>query len=143
MTKFRPTTKEDEELLKEFIASDPEHSMTSSPSFWLPPENEHKGAKYLTVIDDEGTLAYLVLENCLRIHVQFAPPSEVERTRVGLAEALAQIQKWARPQYKEIIFESVSAGLVFFVRKFGFRRSKNEVVCRLQEQPCESAQKLS
>lgn len=131
ITKFRPTTENDRELLAKYISSDPEHSATTPVSFWLPPSDPHKGAKYLAVEDENGTLAYLVLENCLRIHVQFAPPEEIERTRAGLASALPQIQHWARDQYKEIIFESISAPLIWFLRKFGFRKSKNEIKCRL------------
>jgi hypothetical protein len=141
VTKFRPTTQSDRELLEKYIAADEEHSKTSSVSFWLPPETEHKGVKYLAVEDEKGTIGFLVLENCLRIHAQFAPPDQTERTRAATADVMTQIKHWARPQYKEIVFESVSLGLIWFLRKFGFRRSKNEIVCRLQEQKCESAQK--
>lgn len=131
MTKFRPTTANDEALLKEYLAADPEHSQTSTPSFWLPPAIEHKGAKYLAVEDEKGVIGFLVLENVVRIHAQFAPPDQIDRTRAATANVMTQIQKWARPQYREIIFQSISPGLIWFLRKFGFRRSKNEVVCQL------------
>lgn len=134
MTKFRPTREDDRTILESFIALDEEHSQTSTSDFWLPPKIEHKGAKYLAVEDENGVIGFLVLENVLRIHSQFAPASEILRTRPAVASTLTQIQKWAASQYREVIFESVSSGLVWFVRKFGFRRSKNEVVCRLQEQ---------
>jgi hypothetical protein len=131
VTKFRPTTEKDAVLVADFLAADEEHSKTSTSSFWLPPQSEHKGVKYLTVEDSEGVIGFLVLENTLRIHAQFAPPDQVNRTRLALADVMTQIQHWARPQYKQIIFESVSLGLIWFLRKFGFRRSKNEIVCPL------------
>jgi hypothetical protein len=133
VVKLRHTTAADEELLAVFLAADPEHSQSSTVSFWLPPKIEHKGVKYLAVEDDKGVIGFLVLENCVRIHAQFAPPEEIDRTRTALTDVMTQIQKWARPQYRELIFESISAPLIWFLRKFGFRRSKNEIICRLQE----------
>lgn len=134
MAKLRHHKEFDDVLLEKWWAADDEHSQTTNLDFWLPPSDpakQHKGTKYLAVEDEHGTIAYLVFENCLRIHVQFAPPSEIDRTRIALAETLTQIQKWARDQYKEIIFESKSRPLVFFLRKFGFRKSENEIVCKL------------
>lgn len=131
MTKFRTTTENDKELLEKYLAADPEHGMTSTTNFWLPPTDPHKGTKYLAVEDEVGVIGFLVLENVLRIHAQFAPTYEVRRTRVALADVMMQIQKWARPQYKQIIFQSVSTPLIWFLRKFGFRRSKDEIVCSL------------
>jgi hypothetical protein len=134
VTKFRPTEEKDREILEKNIASDKEHSKTSSVSFWLPPSDtktQHKGVKYLAVEDKDGVIGHLVLENCVRIHAQFLPSDQIDRTRVATAEVMTQIQHWAKDLYKEIIFESESPGLIWFLRKFGFRRSKNEIKCRL------------
>lgn len=134
MLKFRPIRQNDADLIEKWIANDDEHSKTSDLSFWLPPKDanlKHKGTDYLAVEDEFGTIAYLKMENILRIHCQFAPESEIERTRKATAEFLTKIKQEARSQYAQLIFESVSGGLVWFLRKFGFRRSKNEIVCDL------------
>lgn len=131
MIKIRGHNSNDAFLLEKWLASDPEHSKTSDLSRWIPPAVPHKGVKYLAVEDDIGVVGYLVLENVLRIHVQFAPESETDRIRVAMEEFMPRIKAASSAEYKEIIFESVSAGLVWFLRKFGFRKSKNEVVCKL------------
>lgn len=131
MVRFRATNSADAPTIEKFLAADPEHSKTSALSFWLPPVEEPKGAKYLAVEDEKGVIGYLVLENCLRIHAQFAPPTEIERTRVAVGETIAQIQHFSRSQYKEMLFESISRPLIIFLRKFGFRRNENQIICRL------------
>lgn len=134
MLKIRPIGKNDELLIEKWIACDEEHSKTSEVAFWLPPEqlaDRHKGTDYLAVEDSVGVIGYVVMENILRIHCQFPPATEVVRIRAAMTEFLTKIKAEARPQYKQIIVESVSLPLIWFLRKFGFRRSKNEVVCSL------------
>jgi hypothetical protein len=134
MLKFRPIAANDELLLEKWLVADDEHSKTSNLSFWLPPKDasqKHKGTDYVAVEDEIGTIGYLKMENILRIHCQFAPPTEIQRTRKAMAEFINHIKQEARPQYAQLIFESVSAPLIWFLRKFGFRRSKNEIVCNL------------
>jgi hypothetical protein len=134
MIKCRPIKASDGELLEKFLLADGEHSKTSDISFWLPPSDcqvKHKGVDYLAVEDEKGVIFFIRLENILRMHCQFAPETEIARTRPAVAEFAKLIQRQARDQYKQLIFESVSLSLIWFLRKFGFRRSKNEVVCDL------------
>lgn len=131
MLKIRQIRENDKHLIEKWLAVDPEHSKTSDVSFWLPPPDKHKGTDYLAVEDSVGVVGYIVLENILRIHCQFAPPYEINRIRDAMEEFMVRIKKEASPQYKQIIFESVSAPLVWFLRRFGFRKSKNEIVCQL------------
>ncbi len=129
MLKIRSHNENDKFLLEKWISLDPEHSRTSDVSFWLPPAEAHKGTTYLAVEDSVGVVGYIVLENVLRIHCQFPPSSEITRIRAAMSEFIPKICKESKTQYKQLIFESVSPALIWFLRKFGFRRSKNEIVC--------------
>jgi hypothetical protein len=135
MLKFRKHNENDQFLVEKWVAQDSEHSRTSDVLFWSPPKDPakaHKGTDYLVVEDDVGVIGYLVLENCLRIHCQFPPAFETDRIRAAISEFIPTIKNQAQSQYKQLIFESVSMPLIWFLRKFGFRRSKNEIVCKLE-----------
>lgn len=130
MLKIRAIKENDRFLCEKWLALDREHCDTSDLSFWMPPtENRHKGTDYLAVEDSIGVVGYVVLENILRIHCQFPPDTEKDRIREAMGVFIAKLKQEARPQYKQLIFESVSPALIWFLRKFGFRRSKNEIVC--------------
>lgn len=129
MLKYRPVGKNDDLLVEKWVAADKWHS---DPTFWLPPkdaEKQHKGVKYGVVEDAVGTIGYVVLENVLRIHVQFPPSTETDRIRAAIDEFIPRLIENSKSQYKQIVFESESPALIFYLRKFGFRRSKNEIVC--------------
>lgn len=130
MLKYRPQNENDKFLIEKWVANDPEHSKTSEPSFWVTPSVPEKHTKYIVVEDSVGTVAYLVLENVLRIHCQFAPSTETDRIRAAAEEFLPKLKKESSENYKQVIAEAVSAPLVWFLRKFGFRKSKNELVCK-------------
>lgn len=131
MLKFRAHNEQDKAILERFISADPEHSVTSSLEFWLLPENKHKGTDYLAVEDEKGVVVYLVLENCLRIHAQFAPATEIDRIRAAIPQISAKLAHDAKTSYRQLLFESVFPPLVRFLEKIGWRRSPNEVVLGL------------
>lgn len=128
MVKFRLPNENDKFLLQEWIASDKDHADRCDASFWLPDEKETGRVQQFVVEDEHGALAYVRAENCLRMHVQFAPRSQTERTRNNFDEVMEKIYQWARPKYKQVIFESVSTLLIRFLQKRGFRKSPNEFV---------------
>lgn len=134
MLKFRKHNENDQFLVEKWVAQDSEHSKSSDVLFWSPPKDPakvHKGTQYDVVEDSIGAIGYLVLENVLRIHVQFPPAYEKDRIRAAIDEFIPRLIAESRSQYKEIIFKSESPALIWYLRKFGFRKSKNEIVCNL------------
>ena len=110
--------------LDEWTAADPFHKDTLSGSFWIPKPDE-KGVKCITVADEHGVLFNLKLVNAMRVYVQFPPkPSDglQERIRAGLNDAFGFVSAGAkRLGYHEMLFDSVSAPLIQFFSKFGFK----------------------
>lgn len=131
MLKYRSQNENDKFLIEKWVAQDEEHSKTSHPSFWTAPPVLPSHTKYIVVEDSIGVVAYLVLENVLRIHCQFAPSTETERIRAAAQEFLPRLKQESAKSYKEIISEAINPPLLWFLRKFGFRKSKNEIVCKL------------
>lgn len=127
MIRTRPLNENDSLLLEKWIVLDPDHSGKSKVSFWT----EKDRANCFAVEDDIGTIFYVRAENVLRLHVQFAPPSEVERTRIALGSFLLHIQAVAKKTYRQIIYESVFKPLIRFTRKYGYHSSINEQLVSL------------
>lgn len=130
MLKFRKTTEADHNKLAEWIAADPDHREKGDPSFWLPQNPEDK-IQTFAVQDEEGDIFFVRGENCLRLHIQFAPASEKRRLAKAISEFSDRIAQSARHlKYTEIIFESVFKPLVRFLTnsKRGFQPSPNEFV---------------
>lgn len=134
MLKFRGHKETDKALVEKWIACDDEHSQTSTVESYCPPDDpnaQHKGVKFGVVEDEIGTIGYLVLENILRVSCQFPPAFEKDRIRAAIDEFIPQLIEHSRGQYKQIIFKSSSPALIFYLRKFGFRRSPTEIVCNI------------
>jgi hypothetical protein len=137
---FRDTNSSDIPQLIDWIERDacPQHRDVSA-YFWVPSLNEDgspkdKYTKYLTVYDEEGVLYYLKLENVMRAYIQFPPDSERDpgRTSLALKHAFYNVAAGARKMgYREIIFSSVSEGLISLFKKFGFKSSPNEFLVRI------------
>ena len=127
-----PARKEDHEaLLSEWIAADPYHTGQTADD-WL---RAKPGVENLLVIDKEGPLIFLRCSNAMRIDMQFAPNSSREiRRRIGmaLASGLPWLAAQARSRnYREMIFESRSPGLVKYLQGMGFRASGTEYLFNL------------
>jgi len=128
MLKFRKTAEADRKKLEEWIAADPDHQGRGNPEFWLPQDPASK-IQTFAVQDEHGDVFFVRGENCLRLHIQFAPASEKRRLAKAISEFTEQISGSARHlKYTEIIFESVFKPLVRFLSKRGFRSSPNEYV---------------
>jgi hypothetical protein len=136
---FRDTDSSDIPQLTDWIARDacPQHNVPAN--FWVPEKNEDgtpkdKYTKYLTVYDEEGVIYYLKLENVMRAYIQFPPDGErnPSRTSLALKHAFYNVAAGARKMgYREIIFSSVSEGLISLFKKFGFKSSPNEFLVRI------------
>lgn len=127
MLKTRPVEEKDLPQIEEWIALDKDHRGKSTPAFW----NTKERANCFAVEDEEGTIFYVRAENILRLHIQFAPPDKVDRTRKAVDEFERLIRDQAKRTYRQIIFESVSKHLIRFLHKRGYYSSPDEQVTDL------------
>jgi hypothetical protein len=126
MIKTRKLNENDSFLIEKLINLDPEHAGKSKVGFWLPQDRTN----CFVVEDEVGTVFYVRAENVLRLHVQF-DVTEPERTKKALDEFAKHIRETAKPNYRQIIFESTFAPLIRFLEKRGYRASKDEYVADL------------
>ena len=126
MIKFNPTTLDDQPEILRWSLADPYHSSNAvidGPGWWL------TGADCLQAFcaeDDAGPVMYVRLDqedNLIRMHIQYAPESEVDKSRVieTMKIGLLTISIWAKELgNKGLIFESTSPSLIKFCLKLGF-----------------------
>lgn len=132
-------TEADRALIQNWIDGDPDHKGISA-DFWLQPmrfaENNPGPAVENCVMfrDPQGSVFAVRMEMALRLHIQF-DCTQPERTQAALLEAFPWFKERAKKAgFSEIVFESVSRPLINFCRRrFGFRRSENELVARTEE----------
>lgn len=130
MLKFRRTSEADKPQLAEWIAADSDHRGRGTPDFWMP-DSDGQGDCF-AMVDEKGTIFYVRAENVVRLHIQFAPPSEKRRTAAAIDEFTKLMAKGAKAKkYSQLIFESTVLPLITFLEKRGFRPSKNEFVMDL------------
>ncbi len=127
MLKYRLTTDQDKEQIAAWVHADPDHTGKSSPDFWFP----NKNISCFAVEDEAGTIFYVRAETVMRLHIQFAP-----QQRWRTAKAIDEFTPWIsaaahKRGCKQLIFESVFAPLIRFLRKRGFCASPNEQVLDL------------
>lgn len=119
----RGVKESDREQLEEMIAADPDHRGRCTADFWMPDDK----SLCLAFEDDKGVVFFLRLEKVLRVHAQFV--ADKMRTARALIDFNSWIDREARQHgYIQIIWDSVSASLVRFAEKFGYRSSPNEIV---------------
>lgn len=130
MLKYRRTSEADRQQIADWIAADPDHRDRGNPDFWLPdPTGE---GDCFAMQDAEGTIFYVRAENVVRLHIQFAPPSEKRRLAPAIDEFTKLMAKGAKAKkYAQLIFESTVLPLTRFLTKRGFRPSRNEFVMDL------------
>jgi hypothetical protein len=121
--KFLESTENDIEQLSEWIQNDPYHRDCLDPHWWL----TGQGFLSFCVQDSKGPTMYVRLDKdgeLLRLHIQFAPESEVSKLRVikSILWGLPKIELMARAHnLKGFIFKSNSLSLINFMKnKFGF-----------------------
>jgi hypothetical protein len=121
--KFLESTENDIEQLSEWIQNDPYHRDCLDPHWWL----TGQGFLSFCVQDSKGPTMYVRLDKdgeLLRLHIQFAPESEVSKLRVikSILWGLPKIELMARAyNLKGFIFKSNSLSLINFMKnKFGF-----------------------
>lgn len=119
MIKLTPSTKDDIEQLTEWIEHDPYHKDCLNPEWWL----TGNGMLSFVVQDDKGPTMYVRTEIdrvALRVHIQFAPESEVSRQRVitSLVEGFPLVAKFGKDSgCVRMVYKSTSPGLIAFLQK--------------------------
>lgn len=133
MIKSRKTSNQDASLIKDWIAADPNHQGITDTSFFLPSEKPSDAKILLYAVEDEqGPIFFVRGENCLRLHIQFAP-NRRRRTAQAISEFASVMATGAKKLgYSELIFESVFRPLVRFLRKRGFKSSQSEQILDLR-----------
>lgn len=121
--KFTTSTIDDIEQITEWIENDPYHKDCLDPFWWL----TGQGLLSYCIQDSTGPTMYVRLDlevPYLRIHTQFAPLTEVSKTRVvkSLLWALPRMETVARNNgCTNYVFKSTSPDLIqFMFKKFGF-----------------------
>jgi hypothetical protein len=121
---MRLLTKEELDDLRIEKQNDPFHK--DDPD-WDPILFFVPGTTSLVIEDGEGVLAYLNIANEARIRIQHAHDVSKERMREGYRINLPLVEAELRARnVKGIVFNSVSKGLVRFLRKAGFGHLPNE-----------------
>ena len=127
MLKQRSVSEQDRTKIEQWIQADDDHRGKCKPDFWIPSGEPH--VIHFCVRDEQGDIFFVRGEMVLRLHIQFAPPSERKRLAKAIDEFTPIIAAGAKKQgYKQIIFESMVEPLIRFLHARGFRSSKDEQV---------------
>jgi hypothetical protein len=122
MTTIRLTTEDDRPLLQQWISEDEDHKDTTTPDFWLSPENLSHVYE-----DDKGPVLFLKMSKVLRLDIQFDNKAKVRNAKVILAGFPALEELARKAGFREIVFCSKSKGLVGLLQRcFGFQPEPTE-----------------
>ena len=129
MITLDPSTPDDIEQIKEWVALDPYHFHQSEPEWWL---TAAQGSLLAFCLKDAlGPLIYVRLDmegEYIRLNAQFAPESVAEKRRlvVGLLECMHKLIEFYTGSAKGIVFASISPALIDFMdRNLGFKAVGN------------------
>lgn len=151
--KVRKVGEQDRERLRQWIANDPDHRDLVSSDFFLGVTRDNHGnpipepgAECMVLEDSAGERFYFRISRVLRVDIQFncaMKKDEVERNREALEEGFAWLlYKARRAGFRQMIFDSTAKFLMRFCeRKFGFRKSPNELVCPISAPVADAAGK--
>lgn len=121
--KFSESTPNDIEQLTEWIKHDPYHKDCLIPEWWLTGD----GLLSYCIQDSQGPTMYVRIDkenDLMRLHCQFAPETEVSKSRVvkSLLWALPRMEVFAKQQQlKGFVYKSTSPSLIQFMQiRFGF-----------------------
>lgn len=120
--KIRATTKDDTELVQEWIDADPEHRGRGVAEFFT---EARPGATQFAVLDDVGSPVFFVtLEKVVRGHIQFNPEAAKGKNVKALLWLGGFLRKGlAKLGATEFITESRCGPLIGFLEKgLGMRR---------------------
>lgn len=117
------STEQDIQQLTEWIQNDPYHKDCLNPTWWL----TGNGLLSYCLTDSKGPTMFVRTDQeneLLRLHVQFAPESEVSKLRTikSMTWAMPVMEYFAKQnKLKGMIYKSVSPSLISFMQiKFGF-----------------------
>lgn len=121
----RPTTPSDLETIAKWIECEPDHKDRINPEFF------QSQGECFAVLEGENPVMFVRLDRICRVHIEFIP-NDRQKVAKYLDEFTTQIKANAKFNgFTQIIFESLSAPLIRFLAKRGFRKSPNEVVVDL------------
>ena len=101
---LRPATEEDIDLARAWTAADPAHAGIIAPGFWL---EQEPGVDCYLLSDASGPLFFFRMQRAVRLLIQFSPEADAERTRKGLEEGVAWLERGlAMVAVTEILFDS-------------------------------------
>lgn len=125
MVRLIPTVKEDIPQIREWSEVDQWHHNQNQPDWWITGSD---GFVAGCAQDDKGPVFYLKVEEeeeNFRLHVQFAPQTEVSRKRliIAMREVSVALFGFLLSKGKGIIFNSENPSLVRFMWSMGFTPS--------------------
>jgi len=127
----RQITEADHEHLAKEIAHDPAHRDWMTTAFFHEPHTANN-----VFGDDQGPVLYLRAMSVMRLHIQFCDVDKERIRRVLNTQFPLLKLRCKKLGYRQIIFDSVSKGLVLFCRRYlGFRPSRDEYVLWLDPIP--------
>lgn len=123
MIKIIPTVETDIPQIREWIAKDPWHFNQKYPEWWL---TGSEGFVAGCAQDEIGPVFYLKVEEeeqDFRLHVQFAPRTEVSRKRLitAMNELAPALFGLLLSKKSKIVFSSSNPSLVRFMWAMGFK----------------------
>ena len=112
---IRTLTENDEEMLSEWIAAEPDHAGNTLAFYSTP------GTKSILYSDEEGPICVVRYSSSLRLDMEFSPLASKERIKEAMKSQLPDIAEQAKAKgFSEIIFDSASKSLIKFCEKLGF-----------------------
>lgn len=135
MIKFIPSVKEDLDQIREWVAADPWHQNQKQPEWWLTGSEAYVCA---CVQDDKGPVVYIKVEEeseQFRLHCQFGPRNEVNRSRLLLAmrDGLPPLLTHLLSKGKSVVFNSSNPNLIKFMLSRGFvKDGNNDYILRFE-----------
>lgn len=126
--KLLPSVNEDIPQIQEWVNADSWHQNQKQPEWWLTGTDCFLAG---CVQDDIGPVVYFKVEEeseAFRLHVQFAPRTEVSRRRliIAIAEVGPALFGLLLSKKSKIVFSSSNPSLVRFMRSAGFKPDLKE-----------------
>jgi hypothetical protein len=112
---IRTLTENDEDMLSEWIAAEPDHA-GNTVAFYSTP-----GTKSVLYSDEEGPVCVVRYSSSLRLDMEFNPTVSKDRIKEAMKSQLPEIAEQAKSQgFSELVFDSIAQPLIKFCEKLGF-----------------------
>jgi hypothetical protein len=122
---FRDITIDDLEPIAQDISTDPAHNQQPgvTPEVFLDPQ-----AKNVAFTDDTGEVIFWAsFSREVRVRIQFREGVDKDKVRAAFERYVPMFSDTFKAAgAKAFLFDSVSAPLIWFLRKFGFRKMNSE-----------------